>query len=149
MSSCRSTFMRSIRTTFRQNYKSFQLSNATHSWIIALGIRKRLMIRPFRRSKGGMKLFHCINTIAFTKSHPTSEDLQGCNQVHPGNLVTPIINNNRGTSVMFSHINARSIYHKGLTFQQHVSMMNSTLCAITETWFPNEQEDQKYKKVPP
>ena len=29
-------------------------------------------------------------------------------------------------------------------FQQHVSTMNSTLCAITETWLPNEKDDQKY-----
>ena len=50
---------------------------------------------------------------------------------------------------MFSHINARSIYPKVLTFQQHVSMMNSTLCTITETWLPNEEDDLKYKEVPP
>ena len=42
-----------------------------------------------------------------------------------------------------------SIYPKALTFQQHVSIMNSTLCAITETWLPNEEEDQKQKEVPP
>ena len=34
-------------------------------------------------------------------------------------------------------------------FQQHVSMMNSTLCTITETWLPNEKDDQKCKEVPP
>ena len=28
-------------------------------------------------------------------------------------------------------------------------MINSPLCAITETWLPNEKEDQKYKEVPP
>ena len=27
-------------------------------------------------------------------------------------------------------------------------MMNSTLCAITETWLPNEKDDQKYKEAP-
>ena len=27
--------------------------------------------------------------------------------------------------------------------------MNSTLCAITETWLPNEKDDQKHKEVPP
>ena len=50
---------------------------------------------------------------------------------------------------MFSHINVRSIYPKVLSFQQHVSMMNSTLCAITETWLMNEKDDVKYKEVPP
>ena len=27
--------------------------------------------------------------------------------------------------------------------------MNSTLWAITETWLPNEKDDEKYKEVPP
>ena len=86
--------------------------------------------------------------ITITKSCPTSENRQKCNRVHLGNLITPTINN-RGISAVFSHINARSIYPKVLTFQQHVSMMNSTLCIITETWLPNEKDDQKYKEVPP
>ena len=28
-------------------------------------------------------------------------------------------------------------------------MMNPTMCAITETWLPNDKDDQKYKEVPP
>ena len=87
--------------------------------------------------------------IAITKSCPTSEDLLEHNQVHHENLVTPTVSNNRGILAIFSHISARSIYPKVLTFQQHVSMINSTLCAITETWLANGKEDQKYKEVPP
>ena len=49
---------------------------------------------------------------------------------------------------MFSHINARSIYPKILTFQQHISMGNSTLCAITETWLQNDKDDLRYREVP-
>ena len=52
-------------------------------------------------------------------------------------------------SAVFSHINARSIYPKTLTFQQHIGMVNSTLCAITETWLPNDKDDLRYKEVPP
>ena len=118
MSSCLSTFMRNIRSTSRKNYDSFQLNNATCSWIIALGIRKRLMIRPYRGSRGGTKLFHHIQMITITESHPTSGNLQECNWVHQGNLITPTINNNRGISTMCSHINARSVYPKVLMFQQ-------------------------------
>ena len=59
------------------------------------------------------------------------------------------MNNNRRVAALFSHINARSIYPKVLTFQQHVSMMNSTLCAITETWLLKDKDDLKYKEVPP
>ena len=50
---------------------------------------------------------------------------------------------------MFSHINVRSIYPKTLTFQQHIGMVDSTLCAITETWLPNDKDDLRYKEVPP
>ena len=50
---------------------------------------------------------------------------------------------------MFSHINTRSIYPKTLTVQLHVSTMNFTLCAITETGLPNDKDDLRYKEVPP
>ena len=66
-----------------------------------------------------------------------------------GNLIFPTIKNNRGVSAVFSHINARSIYPKILTFQQHISMVNSTLCAITETWLQNDKDDLRYKEVTP
>ena len=66
-----------------------------------------------------------------------------------GNLIFPTVKDNRGVSAVFSHINARSIYPKTLTFQQHISTVNSTLCAITETWLPNDKEDLRYKEVTP
>ena len=50
---------------------------------------------------------------------------------------------------MFFHINARSIYPKTLTFQQHIDTVNSTLCVKTETWCPNDKDDLRYKEVPP
>ena len=64
-------------------------------------------------------------------------------------MIVPTINNNREVSMVFSHINARSIYPKTLTFQQHVNTMTSALCAITETWLPNDKDDLRYKEVPP
>ena len=66
-----------------------------------------------------------------------------------GNLIFPTIKNNTGVSAVFSHINARSIYSKILTFQQCISTVNSTLCAITETWLQNDKDDLRYKEVPP
>ena len=138
-----------LEPTLDKTMTPFNLAMQHTHGFIALGIRKKHMIRPNRRSKGGMKLFHHIHMITVTKSYPTSEDLPDCNWVHHEHLVTSKINNNRRISAMFSHINARSIYPKVLTFQQHVSMVSSTLCATTETWLPNEKEDEKYKEVPP
>ena len=149
MSTYSSIFMRSIRSISRHNYDLFQLSGTTHSWIIALGIRNRLKTTCYRRSKAGTKLFHCIHTITTNKPQNTSDNNQKCNQVHLENLLVPTINNNRGVLALFSHINVRSIYPKVLTFQQHVSMMNSTLCAITETWLLDDKDVLKNKEVLP
>ena len=149
-----SVFMRSVRSLSRHNYDLFQLSNTTHTWIISFGIRKRHRATCYRRSKAGTKLFYCINTI--NKSRVSSDKNQTCNQMNLGNLILnlgnlifPTIKNNRGVSAVFPHINARSIYPKTLAFQQHISTVNSTLCAITETWLPNDKEDLRYKEVPP
>ena len=111
--------------------------------------KKRIRTTCYRRSKAGIKLFHCIHTITTNKPRTISDHNQKCNQVNLENLLVPTINNNRGVSALFSNINARSIYPKMLTFQQHVSTMNSTLCAITETWLLNDKDDLKYKEVPP
>ena len=142
-----SVFMRSVSSLSRHNFDLFQLSDTTHTWIISLGIRKRLRTTCYRRSKPGTKLFYCIHTI--NKSQASSDKNQTCNQVNLGHLIFPTIKNNRGVSAVFSHINARSIYPKTLTFQQHIGTVNSTLCAITETWLPNDKDDLRYKEVPP
>ena len=142
-----SVFMRSVRSLSRHNYDLFQLSNTTHTWIISLGIRKRLRTTCYRRSKAGTKLFYCINTI--NKSWASSDKNQTGNPMNLGNLIFPIIKNNRGVSAVFFHTNARSTYPKSLTFHQHICMVNSTLCAITETWLPNDKEDLRYKEILP
>ena len=134
-----SVFMRSIRNISRHKYDLFKLSDMTRSWIISLGIRKRLKSTCYRRSKAGTKLFQHIHTITINKSRISSVYNQTRNQVNLGNLIVPTIKNNRVVSAVFSHINARSIYPKTLTFQQHIGMVNSTLCAITETWLPNDK----------
>ena len=139
--------MRSVRKLSRQNYDLFKLSNTTHSWIISLGIKKRLRSTGYRRSKAGTKLFHHINSII--KPRVTSDEIKSCSKVNPMNLISPEIKNNRGVSAVFSHINARSIYPKTLTFQQYISTVDSTLCAITETWLLNDENDLRYKEVPP
>ena len=142
-----SFFMRSVRSLSRHSYDLFQLSNTTCAWIISLGIRKRLRTTCYRRSKAGTKLFHCINTVNTLQA--SSAKNRTCNKLKSGNLIFPTIRNNRGVSAVFSHINARSIYPKVLTFQQHISTVNSTLCAITETWLQNDKDDLRYREVPP
>ena len=111
-------------------------------------MRKRLGTTCYRRSKAGTKLFHHIHAIINTESHTTNDNQQKCNRVHLETNSTYIQQQKR-ISAIFSHINARSIYPIVLTFQQHVNLMNSTLCAITETWLLNEKDDLKYKEAPP
>ena len=72
VSSYSSTFLRIIRTSSRQNYDLFQLGNAAWSWIIALGIRKRFMIRPYRRSKWSYEVIP-LHTHNFEENSPFEE----------------------------------------------------------------------------
>ena len=59
------------------------------------------------------------------------------------------MNNNRNIYLKISHINAHSIYDKTQPFQEHILSKDVSLCAITESWLPSDDEDLRYKDVPP
>ena len=46
-------------------------------------------------------------------------------------------------------MNARSIYNKLHSFQNYIQDKNTTICAITETWLSNDDNDLRYKEIPP
>ena len=60
-----------------------------------------------------------------------------------------IIANNRSVSATLHHINARSICNKITDFHEYVTEANPTLCAITETWLSDDEQDLRFKEVPP
>ena len=42
-----------------------------------------------------------------------------------------------------------SIYNKLQSFQNYVQDNNTTKCAITETWLSSDENDLRYKEIPP
>ena len=46
-------------------------------------------------------------------------------------------------------MNARSIYNKLHSFQNYIQDKNTTLCAITEIWLSNDDNDLRYREIPP
>ena len=42
-----------------------------------------------------------------------------------------------------------SIVNKTSSFHDYIGDMSPTICALVETWLPNDETDLRYKKVPP
>ena len=143
------TFLRNFKKIMHDpnNYHAFSLDTATRSWIIALGVWKRITQTPYRRPKAGQRLSHHIATI----HRQTTTDIthREGNQINHNNLIKITVSNNRNIYLKISHINAHSIYHKTQPFQEHILSKDVSLCAITESWLPSDDEDLRYKEVPP
>ena len=60
-----------------------------------------------------------------------------------------MISNDRSNNATLSVVNARLIYNKLQSFQNYVQDNNTTICAITETWLSNDENDLRYKEIPP
>ena len=144
-----STFLRNFKKIMHdpKNYHAFSLDIATRSWIIALGAQKKFTQTPYRRSRAGQRLSHCITTIH--RQSVTDITHREGNQINHNNHIKITVSNNRNICLKISHINARSIYHKTQPFQEHILSKDVSLCAITESWLPSEDEDLRYKEVPP
>ena len=149
MASYNSGFLRSIRFLSHVYYKPFTIYVATRSWIIALGIRKQPTNKQYYRSRLGRDLFHKIFSIHRRWYQHIDWEQQEYNWVRPANLIIPMINNDRSVNATLSVVNARSIYNNLKPFQNYVQDNNTTICAITETWLSNEENDLRYKGIPP
>ena len=71
------------------------------------------------------------------------------NAINQKNLIVPDITRNQSISASISHINVRSIVNKTSSFHDYISDMSPTICALMETWLPNDETDLRYKEVPP
>ena len=141
-----SVFLRNFKKIMHDpnNYHAFSLDTATRSWIIALGVRKRFTQTPYRWSRAGQRLFHCIATI---HKQTDGTHWEG-NRINHNNLMRITVSNNRNIYFKIWHINAPSIYHKTQPFQKHILSKDVSLCAIMGSWLPSV-EDLRYKEVPP
>ena len=57
------TTLRRIRAETKNNHEITNIDVAIRTWIIALGIHKRISHRLYQRSRVGLRLFHRIYTI--------------------------------------------------------------------------------------
>ena len=143
-----STFLRNIGQQAKSitNYSKFTIPYLMRSWIINLGIRKQP--RPYRRSKGGMNLFHKIHT-RISDRHYSLLNTHSSRCPNPS-ILKPIpkaIDKHRLLNL--SHINAHSIANKIDQFQIEVCDNKVDLCAITEMWIKKDDIEAITKEVPP
>ena len=146
-----SAFLRNFRKVMHDcnNYQAFSLDITTRSWIIALWVWKRYTQVPYRWSRAGQRLFHHIATIQMQNATDGTHGQLESNQINYSNLIVITVSNNRNLYLKVSHINAHSIYHKIQPFQEHILAKDVSLCAISKTWLPSDNEDLWYKEIPP
>ena len=143
-----STFLRNIGQQAKAitNYSKFTIPHLMRSWIINLGIRRQP--RPYRRSKGGMNLFHKIHT-RISDRHYSSLAAHNSRCPNPS-ILKPIpkaIDKHRLLNL--SHVNARSFANKIDQFQVEVCDNKVDICTITEIWIRKDDMEAFTKDVPP
>ena len=148
MASYTSGFLRGIRLLSHVFYKPFTIYVATRPWIIALGIRKQPINKQYCRSRAGRDLFYRISSVQSRQKLNKEQGYNDDKHVKLSNLISPSISNDRSINATFSVVNARSIYKKLHSFQNYIQDKNTT-CAITETWLSNDDNDLRYKEIPP
>ena len=143
-----STFLRNIGQQAKSitNYSKFTILYLMISWIINLGIRKQP--RPYRRSRGGMNLFHKIHTRILDRHYSS---LTAHNNRCPNTLILKPIPKamDRHRLLNLSHVNARSITNKIDQFQVEVCDNKVDVCAIMETWIKKDDIEAITKEIPP
>ena len=133
-------YLRSIRKLAHHtlNFSLFTLNTSLRSKVTALGIRRNCQENPYRRSRGGQKLFHQIYTLLTNSRH----------QQHTGNLNSPFTINRANLRIIHlvnaipwktknlqcATINCRSIVNKSADLKVEISNNNIDLCTLTETW---------------
>ena len=124
--------------------------------VIALGIRKQRIYKPYRRSRGGT-IIHRIRTMIRPKGSHFSNGVTGTldsfRSKGPdyGNLiyvdktsVTGIKQHTERVNIMLT--NVQSIKSKELQIYKVMKEENIDLCVVTETWLSNKIEDETWVK---
>ena len=137
--------LRVIRTATHFQHPSNYLSNFTISWIIALGIKRKPVDTPYRRSRAGKSLFKKIHAIISNNIiYRTSKNFRNESNL---NHTQPIPSNH--FRLTLSHANIRSIRNKIWYLQEQIQYMKFDICAISETWLKAESEEPVHNKAPP
>ena len=140
------TFLCSLSKPNNNTINLYYLDRAVRTWAIAIGIRRQLIECPYRCSCAGNRLFHWIHSWV-TENTLT----KNATQMDRKQVIVPLRRcpNIRSVKTAFSHINARSIYHKIPDFQEYITTNKISVCALTETWLKNDPDDLRYKEIAP
>ena len=128
--------------------KQALLQQHTRAKIIALGIKKQPLNHPYRRSRGGWRLFHHIEII-ISSARQVKNHIRETNLKH----LIPVqqINKLPYRELNITHVNIRSIASKIHQLQQVITLDNCDICTVTETWIKGGSEDEEFvtKSIPP
>ena len=143
------------------NYHQFFLNNTIRNTVIALGIRKQRIYKPYRRSRGGT-IFHRIRTMShldsfrpkgphFSNGATGTFDSFRSKGPDYGNLiyvdktsVTGIKQHSERVNIMLT--NVQSIKSKELQLYKVIKEENLGLCVVTEMWLSDKIEDETWVK---
>ena len=143
------------------NYHQFFLNNTIRNTVIALGITKQRIYKPYRRSRGGT-IFHGIRTMSHLDSfrpkgphfsNGVTGTLDSFRSKGPDydNLIyvdktsaTSIKQHTERVNIMLT--NVQSIKSKELQLYKAIKEENIDLCVVMETWLSNKIEDETWVK---
>ena len=110
---------------------------------------KQPINKQYCRSRAGRNLFHRISTVQSRQKLYKEQGYKDDEHVKLSNLISPSMSNDWSINATLSVVNARSIYNKLHSFQNYIQDKNTTICAITKTWHSNDDNDLRYKEIPP
>ena len=161
MSTYSSIFMRNIRSISRHSYDLLQLSSATHSWIIALGLRKTKTVKKYGRSRAGCILFHHIYTWVNQVGHQATNlstdqnrhqlTRTACNAINWLNLKTIDLlrSHNNPRSLWCALVSCRSAVNKTSEIKLEIVKSHLDLFALTKTWIRDDDTLTETQICPP
>ena len=163
ITTCSSTLRKTIGkiSKITTNYHQFFLNNTIRNTVIALGIQKQRIYKPYRRSRGGT-IFHRIRPMSqldslrpkgplFSNGVTGTLDPFRLKGPDYGNLiyvdetsVTGIKQHPESVNIML--INVQSIKSKELQLYKVLKEENIDLCVVTEMCLSNKIEDETWVK---
>ena len=137
------SFLRTISSEAKHNFRNFYIQQSPRAWIIALGICKQA--KPYRRLRAGQNLFHSIHQRVTLRQENTIGTSRKPNLSFIREIPKFL---QKQRMVNIAHVNACSIVNKVSQFQLEICNINTDICAVTETWIKQDDIDAMTKEVP-
>ena len=142
-----------LRQISKHKRTSFEVTNIlmpTRSWLIALGIRRQPKDTPYRRSRGGDKLFHKIHSQVVNRASIVSRDSEY--SMKSENLIriktTALAMIPKQHMLKLSHINVRSVCNKIPSLHHSICNSNIDICAVSKTWIKQDDDHTQRELAP-